>query len=139
MSDPSLTARYNNPKKRHLSKKNRNILIGSALVIGIAGAAYFASSNYDALSYQDVSFDVESPTMAQATIAVEYNAKDRVQCDVRAMNKTKAIVGFKTIVLDPGEQTGVVKQTLTVDLHTDNLAVTAGIEECTVVPQDFKG
>ncbi|MFJ2618775.1 DUF4307 domain-containing protein [Glutamicibacter sp. NPDC087344] len=139
MSDPSLTARYNNPKNRHLSKRNRNILIGSALVVGIAGAAYFASSNYQAVSYQDIGFAVQSPTEAQATIAVEYNAKDRVQCDVRAMNKTKAIVGFKTIVLDPGEETGIVKQSFTVDLRTDNLAVTAGIEECSIMPQEFKG
>jgi len=137
MSDPSLTARYNNPKKRNLSKKNRNILIGAALVVGIGGAAYVGFSNYEALSFQDVGFKIASPTEAQATIAVEYNSKDRVQCDVRALNESKAVVGYKTVLMDPGEQTGVITQTLTVDLHTDNMAVTAGAESCYVVPQSY--
>ncbi|GAA1409069.1 hypothetical protein AUR04nite_23250 [Glutamicibacter uratoxydans] len=139
MSDPSLTARYNNPKKRNLSRKNRNILIGAALVVGVGGAAYMGFSNYEALSFQDVGFAIDSPTQAQATISVEYNAKDRVQCDVRALNESKAVVGFKTLLMDPGERTGVIKETVTVDLHTDNKAVTAGVEACYVVPQNFAG
>ncbi|WP_313814336.1 DUF4307 domain-containing protein [Glutamicibacter sp.] len=139
MSDPSLTARYNNPKKRHLSRKNRNILIGAALVVGVGAAAYVGFSNYQAVASQDVRFSITSPTEAQAVVSVEYNTKDRVQCDVRALNESKAVVGYKTILMDPGERTGVVQQTLTVNLHTDNKAVTAGIESCYVVPQNYAG
>lgn len=139
MSDPSLTARYNNPKKRNLSRKNRNILIGAALVVGVGAAAYVGFSNYQAVASQDVRFSITSPTEAQAVVSVEYNTKDRVQCDVRALNESKAVVGYKTILMDPGERTGVVQQTLTVNLHTDNQAVTAGIESCYVVPQNYAG
>ena len=53
MSDPSLTARYNNPKKRSLPKKTRNWLIAAALSVGVAGAAYFGFSNYTAIQAQD--------------------------------------------------------------------------------------
>lgn len=139
MSDPSLTARYNNPKKRNLSKPARNWLIGAALSIGVVGAAYVGFNNYSAITAQDVNFEVVSPTLAKSSIVVEYNSKDRVQCDIRAMNESKAVVGYKTVLLDPGEQSGVIKQQIDVDLHTDNLAVTSGVESCYKVPQNFKG
>lgn len=139
MSDPSLTARYNNPKKRHLTKKGRNWLIGSALGLGVIGAAYLGFSNYDALSYQDLHYDVVSATQTDLSISVEYNTKDRVQCDIRAMNESKAVVGYTTIVMDPGNLTGVIDQTVTTSLHTDNAAVTAGLESCYVVSQEYKG
>lgn len=57
-----------------------------------------------------------SPTLAKSSIIVEYNSKDRVQCDIRAMNESKAVVGYKTVLLDPGEQSGVIKQQIDVDL-----------------------
>lgn len=139
MSDPSLTARYNNPKKRSLSKTSRRWLIGGALVLGTAGAAYVGFGNYEAINAQDIEFSVVSPTHAKAVIAVEYNSKHRVQCDVRAMNESKAIVGYKTVVLDPGEASGHITRQLEIDLHTDNLAVTAGVESCYEVPQEYKG
>ncbi|KSU66623.1 DUF4307 domain-containing protein [Arthrobacter sp. NIO-1057] len=139
MSDPSLTARYNNPKKRSLSKSSRNWLIASAITLGVAGAAYIGFNNYSAITAQDLHYEVVSPTLTKTKIAVEYNAKDRVQCDIRAMNESKAVVGYKTILLDPGEATGLIKQQIDVDLHTDNLAVTSGVESCYEVPQDYKG
>ncbi|MBM7767598.1 DUF4307 domain-containing protein [Glutamicibacter nicotianae] len=139
MSDPSLTARYNNPKKRSLPKKTRNWLIAAALSLGVAGAAYFGFSNYTAIKAQDIEFEVVSATQAKAIVAVEYNAKYRVQCDIRAMNESKAIVGYETVLLDPGEATGHITQRLDVDLHTDNLATTVGVESCYEVPQEYKG
>jgi len=139
MSDPSLTARYNNPKKRSLTKSTRNWLIASAITLGVAGAAYIGFNNYSAITAQDLHYEVVSPTLTKTKIAVEYNAKDLVQCDIRAMNESKAVVGYKTILLDPGEATGLIKQQIDVDLHTDNLAVTSGVESCYEVPQDYKG
>ncbi len=139
MSDPSLTARYNNPKKRNLSKKSRNWLIAAALSLGVAGAAYIGFSNYSSIGSQDLEFEVISATQAKAVVAVEYNTKLRVQCDIRAMNESKAIVGYKTVLLDPGEATGHITQHLEIDLHTDNLATTAGVEDCYEVPQEYKG
>ena len=139
MSDPSLTARYNNPKKRSLSKKTRNWLIGSALSVGVVGAAYIGFNNYSAITAQDIHYDVVSPTLTKSSIVVEYNSNDRVQCDIRAINESKSVVGYKTVLLDPGEQSGVIKQQIDVDLHTDNLAVTAGVESCYKVPENYKG
>ena len=139
MSDPSLTARYNNPKKIRLAPRTRNWLIAAGLVVAVAIAGWFALHKYEAISAQDLHFDVNSATSATALIEVQYNAKDRVQCDIRAMNDSKAVVGYKTVLMDPGEQTGTVTQRLNVDLHTDSLAVTAGVEGCYAVPHDFKG
>lgn len=137
MSDPSLTARYNNPKKRPLSKRTRFLLIGGALSIGVAGAAYIGFANFSAITAQDIEFSVASPAQATAVIEVEYNSKHRVQCDVRALNESKATVGFTSIALDSTDPGQLTTQRITVPLRTDNLAVTAGVEACYKVPNDF--
>lgn len=136
MSDPSLMGRYHTPKKR-LKPKTRNWLIAGALAVGIAGAGYAGFSNFSSISANDVGFTIPSDTEAIARIEVSYNTKDRVQCDVRAMNESYAIVGFKSIVLQAEETPRHVRVNLDVPLRTENLATTAGIEECYTVPRDF--
>ncbi|WP_396277976.1 DUF4307 domain-containing protein [Glutamicibacter creatinolyticus] len=136
MSDPSLMGRYHTPKKR-LSPKTRNWLITGALGVGVVGAAYAGINNFTPISSQDVGFEIISPTQAVATVEVSYDSKNRVQCEVRAMNDSYAVVGFKTVVLEAEENPRHVQLKLDVPLRTDNLATTAGIEDCYKVPKDF--
>ncbi|MGO1725569.1 DUF4307 domain-containing protein [Glutamicibacter bergerei] len=137
MSDPSLTARYNNPNKRPLAKRTRNLLIGGALSLGVVGAAWVGFSNFSAITAQDINFSVQSPSQATAVFEVEYNSKHRLQCDVRAMNESKATVGFNTVLLEATDPGVLTTKRLTVPMHTDNLAVTAGVESCYKVPNEF--
>lgn len=136
MSDPSLMGRYHTPKKR-LTRTTRNWLIVGALTVGVAGAGYIASTSFSQIAANDVGYSIVSETEAVASIEVGYNTKDRIQCDVRAMNDSYAIVGFKSLVFEAEETPRHVLLNLDVPLRTENLATTAGIEECYTVPLDF--
>lgn len=136
MSDPSLMGRYHTPKKP-LNRKTRNWLIAGALAVGIAGAGYIGINSFSQISANDVGFRITSETEAVASIEVSYNTKDRIQCDIRAMNDSYAIVGFKSLVLEAEQTPRHVRVNLDIPLRTENLATTAGIEECYTVPRDF--
>lgn len=137
MSDPSLMGRYHTPKKR-LNRKARNWLIAGALAVGVAGAGYISLNSFSQIAANDVGFTIVSDTEAVAQIEVSYNTRDRIQCDVRAMNDSYAIVGIKTLVFEAEDEPRHVRRNLEVPLRTENLATTAGIEECYKVPRDFQ-
>ena len=61
------------------------------------------------------------------------DAKDTAQCEVRALNESYAIVGWKTLVVGPTEGTGKQTMRFDVNLRTESLATTAGVEECKIV------
>ncbi|MHC6175718.1 DUF4307 domain-containing protein [Glutamicibacter endophyticus] len=139
MSDPSLTARYNAPKKLNVPKRVKIIAGAAVLLAAIVAAAIFATNKYDALQAQDVGFTVLSEAQAVAEIEVQYDASKRIQCDVRAMNDSYAVVGFKTVLLPHDAQGGHTVQHLKVPLRTENLANTAGVESCYEVPLEHNG
>ena len=61
------------------------------------------------------------------------DAKDTAQCEVRAMNESYAIVGWKTLTIGPSEGTGRQTMRFDVNLRTESLATTVGVEECKIV------
>ncbi len=128
----SLTNRYGSPKRR-FSKRTRATLILVFLGLGILAALYLAISTHSTVQFKDNSFEVLSPTSTTAVVDISKEAGDTVQCEVRAMNESYAIVGWKTLVVGPTEGKGITTQRFDVRLRTESLATTAGIEECRIL------
>ncbi|MFL4478926.1 DUF4307 domain-containing protein [Paeniglutamicibacter sp. ORCA_105] len=128
----SLTNRYGSPK-RALPKKTRKTLIIGSLGVGMLAALYLATATHSNVQFKDNSFIVRSPTMATAIVDISKEASATVQCEVRAMSDSYAIVGWKTLTVGPTEGQGMTTTRFDVDLRTESLATTAGIEECRVL------
>lgn len=128
----SLTNRYGSPKRR-LAKKTRRYLIVGGLSVGVVGALYLAWATQSGVDFKDQSFVVASPTQASAVVDISKDANQTAQCEVRAMNESYAIVGWKTLTVGPTEGTGRETLRFDVDLRTESLATTVGIEECKIV------
>ncbi|WP_411734422.1 DUF4307 domain-containing protein [Paeniglutamicibacter sp.] len=128
----SLTNRYGSPK-RGLTKRTRTTLIIGSLGVGMLAALYLATASHSSVEFKDNSFEVLSPTMATATVDISKDAGATVQCEVRAMSESYAIVGWKTLVVGPTEGKGLTTTRYEVELRTESLATTAGIEECRVI------
>ncbi len=125
----SLTNRYGSPK-RGLAKRTRVTLVAVALGLGILAAFYLTNATHSNLEFKDNSFIVHSPTSATAIVDISKKAEDTVQCEVRALNESYAIVGWKTLVVGPTEGKGMTTTRFDVELRTESLATTAGVEEC---------
>jgi len=125
----SLTNRYGSPK-RGLAKRTRKTLIVLGLAVGIVAAFYLATATTSKVEFKDNSFMVHSPTSATAIVDISKDAGDTVQCEIRALNESYAIVGWKTLVVGPTEGKGMTTTRFDVKLRTESLATTAGVEEC---------
>jgi hypothetical protein len=128
----SLTNRYGSPKRR-FSKRTRTTLIIGGVGLGVLGALYLGSATTTGVQFKDNSFVVHSPTMATAIVDISKDANTTVQCEVRALSESYAIVGWKTLTLGPTEGKGMTTTRVDVDLRTESLATTAGVEECRVI------
>lgn len=128
----SLTNRYGSPKKS-LSKKTRRYLIIGGLAFGVLFALYLAWATVSKVEFKDNSFEVISPTEAWTLVEITKDAKDTAQCEIRALNESYAIVGWKTLTVGPSEGKGKVTQRFDVTLRTESLATTVGVEECKIV------
>lgn len=128
----SLTNRYGSPK-RGLSKRTRVMLIIGGVGAGVLGALYLTTTTTSGVQFKDNSFEVLSPTMATATVDISKDASATVQCEVRALSESYAIVGWKTLTVGPTEGKGMTNTRFKVELRTESLATTAGVEECRVI------
>lgn len=128
----SLTNRYGSPKKS-LSKKSRRYLIIGGLAFGVLFALYLAWATVSKVEFKDNSFEVLSPTEAWTMVDITKDAQDTAQCEIRAMNESYAIVGWKTLTVGPSEGKGKVTQRFEVTLRTESLATTVGVEECKII------
>lgn len=128
----SLTNRYGSPK-RSLAKHTRRNLIVGGLSVGVLGAVYLGWATQSHVEFKDHSFMVSSPTRANAVVDITKRADQTAQCEVRALNESYAIVGWKTLVLGPSEGTGKETMRFDVELRTESLATTAGVEECRII------
>lgn len=128
----SLTNRYGSPKKS-LKKKTRRYLIIGGLAFGVLFALYLAWATASKVEFKDNSFEVISPTEAWALVEITKDAKDTAQCEIRALNESYAVVGWKTLTVGPSEGKGKVTQRFDITLRTESLSTTVGVEECKIV------
>lgn len=128
----SVANRYGTPKRK-LSRQTKKVMVIAALVVAMAAALWLSLANVKDVDYTDVSFEIHSSTSATVVIEVTKNPADHVQCSVRVLNESKAIVGFKTVMFGPSEGTGKVTVRSSVDLRTESLGTTVGMDSCKVI------
>lgn len=125
----SVANRYGAPK-RALGKRQRNILIAVALVLAVAAAGLLAVWNTQDITSKDLAFDIRSPASATVTFDVDKNVADTVECSVRVLNESYAVVGWKTITVPAREGGGREKVREVVDVRTESLGVSGGVSSC---------
>lgn len=125
----SLANRYG-ARKRPLGKRTKMALIGGALAVGVAFAAYAGVANSATITHKDLSFSIDSATQATVTFQVEKNADDVVQCGVQVLDETYAVVGFKTVTFDATADSGRTAHRETVAVRTEYLGVSGTVDSC---------
>ncbi|WP_345154421.1 DUF4307 domain-containing protein [Arthrobacter ginkgonis] len=128
-SEPSVANRYGTPK-RALGKRQRNVIIAAVLAVAVVAAGFFSFTDGSKVTSKDIAFDILSPTGATVTFDMERNAADRVECAVRVLDDSYAVVGWKSVVFEAGEGSGREKVRRTVELRTEALGTTGGIGGC---------
>ncbi|MBB2995925.1 DUF4307 domain-containing protein [Paeniglutamicibacter cryotolerans] len=128
----SVANRYGTPKRK-LSRQTKKVMVIAALALALVVVLWMSTANAKKVSFTDVSFEIPSSTSAVVVVEVTKDAEADVQCAVRVLNEAKAIVGFKTLTLGPSQGTGKVTIHSTVDLRTESLGTTGGIESCKVI------
>ncbi|MGO1517935.1 DUF4307 domain-containing protein [Arthrobacter rhombi] len=127
----SVANRYGAPK-RGLTRRRKIVMISVALVLAIIAAGVVAWWNVKPYSSKDVAFDITSNTSANVTIQLEKKPRDTVSCNVRVMNESYAVVGWKTVTFGATEGTGRETIIKDFDLRTESLGVTGGVTTCWV-------
>lgn len=122
-----LANRYGAPK-RSFSRRTRTIAASAAIGLSVVVAALMNIPDGDGdVTSKDVGFTVQD----DATITVDYQvdkpADATAACALQALNESYAVVGWKTVIIGPGE-TSTVRQETT--LRTDSLSTTGGVNTC---------
>lgn len=137
-SDKGLANRYGRPPgsgpsfPAHWGKW----IAGGALAVAVAVTVWFAAStNGQALDWKDVGYDIKSPTQASATFQLTKEPEDTVECAIQVLSENYAVVGWRTVTIGPetpsADDTPSDKMKYyDVDLRTDALGVTGGVNSC---------
>ncbi|MBG6083995.1 DUF4307 domain-containing protein [Zhihengliuella flava] len=125
----SLANRYG-ARKRALGQRTKTALIGGALAVGVAFAAYAGVSNSATITHKDLSFSIDSATEATVTFQVEKDAAATVQCGVQVLDETYAVVGFTTVTFPATGDSGREAHRETVSVRTEYLGVSGTVESC---------
>ncbi|GER23862.1 hypothetical protein NCCP1664_23570 [Zafaria cholistanensis] len=113
-----------------MGRRQRTALLAAALAVAVVVAGFFSFAGGPRVTSKDIAFEILSPTRATVTFDVERNAGERVECSVRVLDDSYAVVGWKSVVFEPGEGTGHEKVRHTVELRTEALGTTGGVGDC---------
>ena len=127
MSENLLEKRYGAGSTR---KKDRvfAIIIGSiALVAFLVWALIFTIDDAQKISTRDVGFTVNDEFSTEVVFEVTRQPGQKVICDVQVLSQSYAVVGFKTIVIEPSGKPSVVVSTV---VNTTELGTTGLVDSC---------
>ena len=111
-------------------KKDRvfAIAIGSlALVAFLVWALIFTIDDAQKISTRDVGFTVNSEFSTEVVFEVTREPGQKVMCDVQVLSQSYAVVGFKTIAVEPSGNRSVVVSTV---VNTTELGTTGLVDSC---------
>ena len=127
MSENLLEKRYGVGSTR---KKDRlfAIVIGSlALVAFLVWALIFTIDDAQRISTRDVGFTVNDEFSTEVVFEVTRQPGKKVMCDVQVLSQSYAVVGFKTIAVEPSGNASVVVSTV---VNTTELGTTGLVDSC---------
>ena len=127
MSENLLEKRYGVGSTR---KKDRvfAIVIGSiALVAFLVWALIFTIDDSQKISTRDVGFTVNDEFSTEVVFEVTRQPGQKVMCDVQVLSQSYAVVGFKTITVEPSANRSVVVSTV---VNTTELGTTGLVDSC---------
>ena len=121
-----LTNRYG---RRNRLGRRGVISIFVALTVIVLGGVYWATVlEQDKVTWQDYSFDVQSPSAVLVTFNVQFHrGTQKAVCTVHALNPLNTEVGLRDVVVE-GSRTGRVQMKVTIP--TSEEATTGLVEEC---------
>jgi hypothetical protein len=111
-------------------KKDRvfAIVIGSfALVAFLVWALIFTIDDAQKISTRDVGFTVNDKFSTEVVFEVTRQPDQKVMCDVQVLSQSYAVVGFKTIAVEPSGNRSVVVSTV---VNTTELGTTGLVDSC---------
>ena len=127
MSENLLEQRYGAGTTR---RKDRvfAIVIGSlALVAFLVWAVIFTIDDAQKISTRDVGFTVNDEFSTEVVFEVTREPSQKVMCDVQVLSQSYAVVGFKTIAVEPSGNPSVVVSTV---VSTTELGTTGLVDSC---------
>lgn len=102
--------------------------IGSiALIAFLVFAISFTISDSERVKTKDISYQILDERSALVTFEVSRIPGTALECDLKVLNQSFAIVGFKTVKI-PAETTS--KTVITTQINTTELGVTGLVDRC---------
>jgi hypothetical protein len=104
------------------------IVIGVvALVSFLVWAIIFTIDDSQKISTRDVGFTVNDEFSTEVVFEVTREPGRKVMCDVQVLSQSYAVVGFRTIAVEPSGNPSVVVSTL---VNTTELGTTGLVDSC---------
>jgi hypothetical protein len=110
----------------------------AALALAVAFVAWITTSATSrTLDWKDVGFEISSPTRASVTFQLTKDPEDTVECAIQVLSEQYAVVGWRTVVIGPQDESGSGLPSdrtryYDVALRTDELGVNGGVNSCWV-------
>ena len=129
-SSLTVSNRYGTPR-RSLSRRAKLALAGGALGVAVVAAGFFAlGQNGPQIDTKDVGFAVADAGHMTVDFQVTKDPEATVQCAVKALNDNYAVVGWKVATIGPAGETAAGTTAHRVQLRTESLAVSGGVDSC---------
>ncbi len=113
------------------SRKRDRILAISVAAVAIAsflvGAIWFTIDDANKISTRDVGFTVIDEFSTEVVFEVSRNPGQAVVCDVQVLSQSYAVVGFKTLAVEPSASRSTVISTM---VNTTELGTTGLVDSC---------
>lgn len=127
MSENLLETRYGLGAKR---KNDRIFAISAgifALVAFLVWAIVFTIDDAQKITTRDVGFTVNDEFSTEVVFEVTRNPGQQVLCDVQVLSQSYAVVGFKTVAVEPSANRSSVISTV---VNTTELGTTGLVASC---------
>jgi hypothetical protein len=113
------------------SRKRDRILAISVAAVAIASflvwAIWFTIDDANKISTRDVGFTVIDEFSTEVVFEVSRNPGQAVVCDVQVLSQNYAVVGFKTLAVEPSASRSTVISTM---VNTTELGTTGLVDSC---------
>jgi len=113
------------------SRKRDRILAISVAAVAIASflvwAIWFTIDDANKISTRDVGFTVIDEFSTEVVFEVSRNPGQAVVCDVQVLSQSYAVVGFKTLAVEPSASRSTVISTM---VNTTELGTTGLVDSC---------